>query len=175
MHFGHQDNANLPPPDLSPLSNKNKCGESERCSRGDSSSPEPSECGAVVGLSKCTATKVEDGADLDSSPDHCTNNNLLAPESSEQDTCRDACMNIRLRTERLFDYLSAYIAQLATKGTKEAEHELKKVEFEMRTVMQKITHGENLSTTALLLRRELASETREPLFYEAYGKMNNPM
>ncbi|KAK6030066.1 hypothetical protein OSTOST_03811, partial [Ostertagia ostertagi] len=55
---------------------------------------------AVIDSSRCTATKVEDGAVFDSSPDHCTNNNLLAPESSEQDTCRDACMNIRLRTER---------------------------------------------------------------------------
>nr|CDJ90076.1 unnamed protein product [Haemonchus contortus] len=64
-------------------------------------------------------------------------------------------MNIRIRTERMFDYLSAYIGKLAIKGNTEVQSELEQVERGIKAVTDKLTFDEELPKDSCLSEKTL--------------------
>ncbi|KAK6052490.1 hypothetical protein COOONC_10005 [Cooperia oncophora] len=101
---------------------------------------------------------VDDGAISGNSNDSDMTDITVEPAMSPSgpETCRQACVEIVERTEKLFDYLSVYTDQLSAQGDREALHELEKMESGIMTVIQEIAYGKKASKAALLLRRDLA-------------------
>ncbi|VDO75035.1 unnamed protein product [Haemonchus placei] len=71
---------------------------------------------------------VEDSLVTEKSSGSAFNNNSMGTDIPEEDTSRENCMKVRNRTERMLDYLSAYVRRLAFKGNTEVQSELEKVE-----------------------------------------------
>ncbi|KAK6054170.1 hypothetical protein COOONC_08326 [Cooperia oncophora] len=83
-----------------------------------------------------------DAPAAENSSDSDLNNNQVdrvEANSCAPDNRREFCMDIRIRTERMFDFLSAYIGKLAMKGDNEAEIALVQVERSIRTVIENRT------------------------------------
>ncbi|KAK6017545.1 hypothetical protein OSTOST_16930, partial [Ostertagia ostertagi] len=119
----------------------------------------------TVVVSSCRTDEehyIEDASALDKSDDSDLNNNRLEPDTNEVNTNKENCMNIRIRIERMFDYLSAYVGKLTIRGSSEAEVELAQVERGMQLVIEKLNYDQGLRNDPLPLRRDLAVEGRPP-------------
>nr|CDJ88875.1 unnamed protein product [Haemonchus contortus] len=113
------------------------------------------ESNTVIGLSDVTTNEpfVEYPPVTEKSSGYAFNNNSIGSDIPEEDTSRENCMNIRIRTERMLDYLSAYIRRLASKGNTEVQSELEQVERGIEAVIDKLTFDKELPVDSSPPRR----------------------